>query len=114
MSCLHCGHLSASEVNYCSLCGAALQTSAKSEPGLSHLLRPRSPRMIAGVCSGIALFYGWDVTLVRILLALFTCLTTGVGMLLYVAAWLLLPEAQYALPPGSQTGSSVPPPASFN
>ena len=111
MTCLHCGHSSALEVNYCSSCGVALQRSANLN--LSRLVRPRSPRTIAGVCSGIALFYGWDVTLVRILFALFTCFTTGVGMLVYVAAWLLLPEAQYALPSGSRTGSSASSPASF-
>ncbi len=105
MTCLHCGHPSASEVNYCSLCGVALERPANLN--VSRLMRPRSPRAIAGVCSGIALFYGWDVTVVRILFAIFTFLTTGVGILVYVAAWLLLPEAQYALAPGSRTGSPV-------
>ncbi len=103
MLCLHCGHPSALDSNFCSFCGVAAQ-----QPGSlmrRRLVRPRHPRMIAGVCSGIALFYGWDVNLVRILFAVFTFLTTGVGILVYVAAWLLLPEAQYALPAGGRTGS---------
>ena len=103
MLCLHCGHPSAPEVNFCSFCGVAAQKPANLSR--RHLVRPRHPRMIAGVCSGIALFYGWEVNLVRILFAIFTCLTTGVGILVYVAAWLLLPEAQYALPSGRRTGS---------
>ena len=105
MFCLHCGHSSAPEVNFCSFCGVAIQKS--TELSRRRLVRPRQPRVIAGVCSGIALFYGWDVTVVRILFAIFTFLTTGVGILVYVAAWLLLPEAQYALAPGSRTGSPV-------
>ena len=105
MFCLHCGHSSAPEVNFCSFCGVAAQKPAGLSRG--RLVRPRYPRAIAGVCSGIALFYGWDVTLVRILFAVFTFLTTGVGILVYMAAWLLLPEAQYALVSGNRTGSPI-------
>ena len=105
MFCLQCGHSSTTEVNFCSFCGVAIEKPTGL--GQRRLLRPRHPRAIAGVCSGIALFYGWDVTVVRILFAIFTFLTTGVGILVYVAAWLLLPEAQYALAPGSRTGSPV-------
>lgn len=32
-------------------------------------------RMIAGVCSGIAEYFGWDITLVRILYVLATVCT---------------------------------------
>ena len=103
MLCLHCGHPSSPEVNFCSFCGIAVQQPASLMR--RRLVRPRHPRVIAGVCSGIALFYGWDVMLVRIVFAVFTFLTTGVGILVYLAAWLLLPEAQYALPSGGRTGS---------
>ncbi len=103
MMCLQCGHVSAPDVNFCSFCGVAAQKPTSLSR--RRLVRPRNPRIIAGVCSGVALFFGWDVMLVRILFAVFTCLTTGVGLLVYVAAWLLLPEAQYALPSGSRTGS---------
>ncbi len=105
MFCLHCGHTSAPDGNFCTFCGVAAQRPAAL--GRKRLLRLRDPRAIAGVCSGIALFYGWDVTVVRILFAVFTFLTTGVGILVYVAAWLLLPEAQYALASGNRTGSPV-------
>jgi phage shock protein C len=53
--------------------------------------------MIAGVCSGFALHYGWDLNLVRVITALFIVLT-GVGALAYIAAWIIIPEAPYALP----------------
>jgi phage shock protein PspC (stress-responsive transcriptional regulator) len=53
--------------------------------------------MIAGVCAGFALHYGWDLNLVRIITALFIVLT-GVGALAYIIAWVVIPEEPYALP----------------
>ena len=43
-------------------------------------------RMIAGVCSGIADYFGWDVTLVRILYVLATFFTAFSGL------WVIMPE----------------------
>ena len=53
--------------------------------------------MIAGVCAGFALHYGWDLNLVRVLTALMIVLT-GVGAVAYIAAWVIIPEAPYVLP----------------
>ena len=98
MFCPRCGKESSPEANFCSACGAPGVT----EPGFrtrARIVRPRHPRMIAGVCSGIAIHYGWSIPLVRILFAVFTCLTSGLGILVYIAAWVLIPDALYALPP---------------
>jgi phage shock protein C len=64
--------------------------------------------MIAGVCAGFALHYGWDLSLVRVVTALMIVLT-GVGLFAYLAAWIIIPEAPYALP---ATGSAMPGPNS--
>lgn len=61
-----------------------------------QLVRLRSPRMIAGVCSGLAQHYGWDLNLVRIFVALIS-LFYGIGVLAYLAAWIIIPEAPYSL-----------------
>jgi phage shock protein C len=53
--------------------------------------------MIAGVCAGFALHYGWDLNLIRVLTALMIVLT-GVGAIAYIAAWVIIPESPYALP----------------
>jgi phage shock protein C len=53
--------------------------------------------MIAGVCAGFALHYGWDLNLVRIITALLIILT-GVGALAYIIAWVVIPEEPYPLP----------------
>ncbi len=55
-----------------------------------RLLRRSDDRLLAGVASGIARWLGVDVTLVRVAFVL-TTLLSGVGLLVYVVGWLLLP-----------------------
>ncbi|WP_430811736.1 MULTISPECIES: PspC domain-containing protein [unclassified Carboxylicivirga] len=50
-------------------------------------------RVLGGVCAGIAAYFGIDVTLVRILTALFI-IFTGVGLLIYLILWIALPPAR--------------------
>jgi phage shock protein C len=57
-----------------------------------RLTRTRSGRMITGVCSGAAAYFDVDPTLVRIVVAVLTVLTSGAGILLYAAATLIIPE----------------------
>jgi phage shock protein PspC (stress-responsive transcriptional regulator) len=57
------------------------------------LVRPRKGRIIAGVCAGIADRYGWNRTVVR-LAAVASCLLPGPQVLLYLAAWVLMPSAK--------------------
>jgi phage shock protein C len=101
MFCSHCGKQIESSSRFCPACGATIAsatpfTTDAYRPA-AQLTRPRAPRMIAGVCSGFALHYGWDLNLVRVITALFIVLT-GVGALAYIAAWVIIPEAPYALP----------------
>jgi phage shock protein C len=53
--------------------------------------------MIAGICAGFAQHYGWDLNLTRILTVIIIFFT-GVGLFVYLALWIILPEAPYALP----------------
>jgi len=96
MYCPTCGKEIQTQANFCSNCGAALAAQSFAPTG-PRILRPRSPRMIAGVCSGFALHYGWDLSLVRVVTAL-AIVFTGVGLFVYLAAWIIIPEAPYALP----------------
>ncbi|WP_343206009.1 PspC domain-containing protein [Rhodanobacter sp. MP1X3] len=57
-----------------------------------RLYRSRTNRTLAGVCAGIADYFGWDPTLVRIAWILLTLLG-GSGILIYVILWLVVPEA---------------------
>jgi len=57
-----------------------------------RLQRTRDDRRLAGVCGGIAEYFGWDSTLVRIAWILLTLLG-GSGILLYLIFWVVMPEA---------------------
>ncbi|MET4137540.1 phage shock protein C [Pseudarthrobacter sp. PvP090] len=56
------------------------------------LLRPRNRKIIAGVCAAIAGRFGISVTLVRLGFAFFGLF--GVGELVYIALWILIPKAK--------------------
>jgi signal transduction histidine kinase/phage shock protein PspC (stress-responsive transcriptional regulator) len=53
--------------------------------------RSRTDRLLGGVCGGVARALGLDPLIVRVAVIALT-LAGGIGALLYVAAWLLLPE----------------------
>ena len=55
------------------------------------LYRPRDNRVIAGVCSGIARRFGIDPSIVRILFVA-SLLLPGPQILIYLAAWVLMPQ----------------------
>jgi len=62
--------------------------------------------MLAGVASGIARYLGIDVTLVRIAFVLVT-LIAGLGLPLYLASWLLIPDEDSAQSIAADFASSV-------
>lgn len=51
-----------------------------------------SNRMICGVCAGIGEYLGIDATVVRLLWVLFSALG-GAGLLAYIIAAIIIPEA---------------------
>jgi phage shock protein PspC (stress-responsive transcriptional regulator) len=56
----------------------------------TRLERPQEGRLLAGICVALARRLGVDVTLMR-LMFLVLALASGLGLLLYLALWLLLP-----------------------
>ena len=59
--------------------------------GTKRLYRIRDGRVIAGVCAGLGAYFGVDPTLIRLAFALLTVFG-GIGALLYLGAWLVIPE----------------------
>ncbi|MCL2784601.1 MAG: PspC domain-containing protein [Propionibacteriaceae bacterium] len=55
------------------------------------LTRSKTNRIFGGVAGGIAAYTGLDSGIVRIITAV-VVLVTGVGPILYILAWILLPE----------------------
>ena len=55
--------------------------------------RSRTEKMLGGVCGGLAESLDVDVTLLRIGFVALTLLGGGIGIPLYVAAWIVAPES---------------------
>lgn len=99
MFCSKCGNPLTPGSRFCPACGNPYTAqNPVSYPQSSQLVRPRAPRVIAGVCSGLAQYYGWDLTVTRLILVL-CVLFAGTGVLAYIIAWIVIPEAPYALTP---------------
>lgn len=61
-----------------------------SEP--KKLERPRTGRMLAGVCAAMAEYINIDVTVVRLVYVLLTVFTAFCGAIVYFIFMLLIPE----------------------
>jgi len=55
------------------------------------LYRSKKDKMLAGICGGIADYFKVDSTLVRLLAVIFILLG-GAGFVVYVIAWIIIPE----------------------
>ncbi len=62
-----------------------------SKNGTKKLVRSRKGRMVAGICAGAADYFGWDVTVIRVVVAAVAVLTGGTGAVAYLVAWVLIP-----------------------
>ena len=71
-----------------------------------RLTRDLQHSMLGGVCAGIASRYEFDVTLVRIVTVLFTVATGGVGLPVYLAAWVVMPREDSLAPAPRPTGDT--------
>lgn len=65
-----------------------------------RLYRNSSSGRIAGVCSGIADYFGMDVTLIRLLWVILSIVpgTLIGGIVAYVAAWVIMPDHAAPIP----------------
>jgi phage shock protein PspC (stress-responsive transcriptional regulator) len=57
-----------------------------------HLSRSRDDRVIAGVCSGVAIYRGVDPAIVRIITVIATMMTFGFVAVIYAVAAIMIPE----------------------
>ena len=62
---------------------------------MKKLCKSNTDRKISGVCGGIAEYLNTDATLIR-LVFLLVCLAGGAGVLAYIAAAIIMPEAREA------------------
>jgi len=60
-------------------------------------------KKIAGVCAGFARYFDMDVVLMRVLWLAIALCTGGLGFLVYLAAWIVIPSDA-----GLDTGELIP------
>jgi len=70
---------------------ASVDAESASCVNSRHLYRSRTNRSIAGVCGGIAEFFGIDSTILR-LITLFLILFGGLSLWVYIILWIVIPS----------------------
>ncbi len=58
---------------------------------MKTLTRSKTDKKICGVCGGIAEYFGWDPTIIRLIWAIGSCFA-GAGIVAYIAAAIIMPE----------------------
>ena len=56
-----------------------------------RLTRSSHDKWVAGVCGGLAEYFGWDANVVRLAYLLLTIFTAFSGVLVYIVLWILMP-----------------------
>src|ERR1700691_5624975 len=105
MYCTQCGVELREDVRFCSSCGSPTALAPSPEKPRALTLDKRNKK-VAGVCAGFARYLGVDVVLVRVLW-LGIALCTGVGFLVYLAAWIVIPS-DYGIETHNMMPSHVP------
>lgn len=110
MFCTKCGLELKDNDRFCSQCGTQTGKGVRDIPAVSvwsRLSRPRDDRKIAGVCAGFARYFGVDVTLIRILWVVLAIWPIGLGVILYVIGWIVMPNDPILLPAAANPDASL-------
>jgi phage shock protein C len=92
MYCNYCGKVMPDDASLCAYCGKRVTGVIARQ----RLVRPRKGRKIAGVCLGFAEYFDLEVTLVRVVWLV--CSLFGLlGVIAYIACWIVMPEAPFLL-----------------
>lgn len=59
---------------------------------MATLKKSNSDRMLLGVCGGIAEYFGWESTIVRIVFVLAALLGVGASILIYIVMAIVMPR----------------------
>ena len=94
MTCTHCHRDIPDEASFCLFCGRRQGASATIFP--KPLRRSRVDSRLAGVCGGIARYLDTDPVFIRVAWIILSIVPGSVllGVLAYVVAWIIVPEAE--------------------
>jgi len=90
--CPYCAEDVRAEAIKCKHCGSRLR--GRHVP--AEWYRTSHDRMIAGVCGGLALQLGVPTTVMRLAFVLMTLFMGGVGLVIYIVLWVIMPLDDWA------------------
>jgi phage shock protein PspC (stress-responsive transcriptional regulator) len=61
------------------------------QPDAPGLFRGVPGRLVGGVCAALAQHFGWDLTVMRVVLVASLAITGGMGLWVYAGLWLMTP-----------------------
>ena len=105
-TCPYCAEEIRGEAVKCRFCGSRLDGNLLA----MEWTRSDEDKMIAGVCAGLAAQFDISVTLVRLAFVLMCVFGGGVGFLIYVILWIIMPLERSPRGRDFTTGSGSNPP----
>ena len=72
--------------------GPILPWASSIKMTVKRLYRSKKDRILGGVCGGLGEFFKIDPTIIRLVWALLTLLSIGLGIIAYLLAWIIIPE----------------------
>lgn len=75
---------------------AQTDTGTDNQTASKRLFRDPDNRILGGVAGGLALYFNWDPTLIRLLLVVLLFVGYGTLVPIYLVCWLVIPQAKTA------------------